>query len=190
MESYRTTFYICGCDYKTILPGNASRHKKTSCGHEMKSESRSFIWEEDVKKVSRNTPEDDVNRINQLEKRVKLLRMKLEQYELEEINDIEVDDDELSHPGLVYYIVDKELPTRAKFGRTTNTDIKKLKSRYSIFGEPILFCFYCDDIRNAERKLKIAMKDAGCMNNERGLESFIHSKTSMEIFHRIAIESQ
>ncbi|AAC96971.1 hypothetical protein PBCV1_A647R [Paramecium bursaria Chlorella virus 1] len=189
MESYRTTFYKCGCGYKTIAAGNANKHKKTSCGHEMNSESRSFIWEEDVKKVSRNTPEGYETRIKQLEKRLKLLRMKLEQYELEEINDIEIDD-ELSHPGLVYYIVDKDLPTRAKFGRTTNTDIRKLKTRYSIFGDPLIFCFYCDDIRNAERKLKIAMKDAGCMNNERGLESFIHSKTSMEIFHRIAIESQ
>jgi len=185
METYKTTFYMCGCGYKTLNSGNASKHKKTSCGHEMKYEMKNFLLEEEVP----IRPKDDDSIIKQLKKHVTLLHKKLEHYELEEINDTEVDD-EITHPGLVYYIVDKELPTRAKFGRTTNTDIKKLKSRYSIFGEPLLFCFYCNDIRDAERKLKIAMKDAGCMNDQRGLESFNHSKTSMEIFHRVALESQ
>ncbi|APC25852.1 hypothetical protein BST79_gp339 [Only Syngen Nebraska virus 5] len=59
-ETFKTTFYICGCGYKTILPGNASRHKKTSCGHEMKSESRNFIWEEDVKKAIGNTNQTNI----------------------------------------------------------------------------------------------------------------------------------
>ncbi|AGE57481.1 protein of unknown function (DUF1390) [Paramecium bursaria Chlorella virus NE-JV-4] len=54
-DTYKTTFYMCGCGYKTIAAGNANKHKKTSCGHEMKSESRSFVWEEDVKKVIGNT---------------------------------------------------------------------------------------------------------------------------------------
>jgi hypothetical protein len=37
--SYKTTFYECGCDYKSIHAGNASWHKK-KCSHEMKSGNR------------------------------------------------------------------------------------------------------------------------------------------------------
>jgi len=43
LESYRTTFYKCGCGFKTIHPGNASRHKKVECGHDMQTESKEFI---------------------------------------------------------------------------------------------------------------------------------------------------
>jgi len=47
IESYRTTFYKCGCGFRTIHPGNASRHKKTDCGYDMKSESKEFVLKEE-----------------------------------------------------------------------------------------------------------------------------------------------
>ncbi|AGE54200.1 protein of unknown function (DUF1390) [Paramecium bursaria Chlorella virus IL-5-2s1] len=54
MEIFKTTLYSCGCGYKTIASGNASRHKKTKCGHEMKSETREFVLKEDIPKSTGN----------------------------------------------------------------------------------------------------------------------------------------
>ena len=51
-KTHKTTFFMCGCGFESILSGNAYRHKKTSCGHTMKSESRNFVWEEDIKKIN------------------------------------------------------------------------------------------------------------------------------------------
>lgn len=47
--SYKTTFYECGCGYKSIHAGNASWHKK-KCEHEMKSENREFVLKDDYDK--------------------------------------------------------------------------------------------------------------------------------------------
>lgn len=44
--SYKTTFYECGCGYKSIHAGNASWHKK-KCSHEMKSGNREFVLKDD-----------------------------------------------------------------------------------------------------------------------------------------------
>jgi hypothetical protein len=46
MTSYKTTFYECGCGYKSIHAGNAAWHKK-KCSQEMKSGSREFVLKED-----------------------------------------------------------------------------------------------------------------------------------------------
>ncbi|AGE48313.1 protein of unknown function (DUF1390) [Paramecium bursaria Chlorella virus AN69C] len=45
MESFSGTLYACGCGYKTINCGNASKHKKVKCGHPMTSTSEKFILE-------------------------------------------------------------------------------------------------------------------------------------------------
>ncbi|AGE57380.1 protein of unknown function (DUF1390) [Paramecium bursaria Chlorella virus NE-JV-4] len=50
METFKTTLFFCGCGYKTLNSGSASKHKKSSCGHEMKSESKTFLLEEEVTK--------------------------------------------------------------------------------------------------------------------------------------------
>ncbi|AGE54641.1 protein of unknown function (DUF1390) [Paramecium bursaria Chlorella virus KS1B] len=50
METFKIKLYTCGCGYKTTDSGSASKHKKTSCGHEMKSESKLFLLEEEVTK--------------------------------------------------------------------------------------------------------------------------------------------
>jgi hypothetical protein len=47
MESFLATLYTCGCGYKTLNCGNASKHKKTKCGHAMYNTSEKFVLERD-----------------------------------------------------------------------------------------------------------------------------------------------
>jgi hypothetical protein len=47
METFKMTLYACGCGYKTIHGGNASKHKKVSCGHVMTSEITEFVTKKD-----------------------------------------------------------------------------------------------------------------------------------------------
>jgi hypothetical protein len=54
LQYYKTSFYTCGCGYKTIDSGNASKHKKTSCGQKMKSEVKEFVLKEDIPKPTGN----------------------------------------------------------------------------------------------------------------------------------------
>ena len=48
MESFLATLYTCGCGYKTLNCGNASKHKKTKCGHAMYNTSEKFVLERDL----------------------------------------------------------------------------------------------------------------------------------------------
>jgi hypothetical protein len=48
MESFLATLYTCGCGYKTLNCGNASKHKKTKCGHAMYNTSEKFVLERDI----------------------------------------------------------------------------------------------------------------------------------------------
>lgn len=52
MESFKTTLYTCGCGYKTLHQGNASRHKKVECGHAMSSELKEFVLKEEYDKMA------------------------------------------------------------------------------------------------------------------------------------------
>jgi hypothetical protein len=47
MKIYKTTLYSCDCGYETTNCGNASKHKKQSCGHKMCSETINFVKETD-----------------------------------------------------------------------------------------------------------------------------------------------
>ena len=188
METFKTTLYICGCGYKTLNNGSATRHKKSSCKHEMKSESKVFLLEEEVSKCYKNTHHhvDEKKRIEELVKENNTLRRILIDREICDVSDSETE----TSTGIIYYIVDKELPTRAKIGRTTDMNIKKLKTRYSTFGDPLIVCFISTDIKTDEKKLKEAMKAAKCINTERGKESIHHSEFSLSVFHEFAIQSQ
>jgi hypothetical protein len=80
------------------------------------------------------------------------------------------DDDNIStedtqHNGIIYFVMDKDVPDRGKIGRTMNTDIKKLKTRYSTFGLPAILCYLSEDIKNDENDLKKLMREAGCMKS-------------------------
>jgi len=83
--------------------------------------------------------------------------------------------------GIIYFITDKDVPDRGKIGRTVNTDIRKLKSRYSIFGNPDVLCYFSSDINVDENVLKRMMRDAGCMESNREIISNV--SLAREVFY-------
>ena len=54
MKVFDIPFYVCGCGYETTHASNANRHKKTSCGQELRNETRKMIMESDVKELLGN----------------------------------------------------------------------------------------------------------------------------------------
>ena len=83
--------------------------------------------------------------------------------------------------GIIYFIVDKDLPDRGKIGRTKNTDVKKLKTRYSSFGNPDILCHWTTDIQKDENTLKKLMRDAGCMESLN--EMIFNIKIARRVFY-------
>ncbi|AGE50012.1 protein of unknown function (DUF1390) [Paramecium bursaria Chlorella virus Can18-4] len=47
VETHSIPYHICGCGYKTSIHGNASKHKKTKCGHEISVRKIDFVLKED-----------------------------------------------------------------------------------------------------------------------------------------------
>jgi hypothetical protein len=47
IETFKIRLHVCGCGYKTTDVGNASKHKKVSCGHVMTSEITEFVTKKD-----------------------------------------------------------------------------------------------------------------------------------------------
>jgi hypothetical protein len=83
--------------------------------------------------------------------------------------------------GIIYFITDKDIPDRGKIGRTVNTDIRRLRSRYSIFGNPDVLCYFSSDINADENVLKRMMRDAGCMESNREIISNV--SLAREVFY-------
>ena len=48
MKTYTSILYSCGCGYETLASGNACRHKKSLCGHEMTSITEEFVLKRDA----------------------------------------------------------------------------------------------------------------------------------------------
>lgn len=88
-----------------------------------------------------------------------------------DIADIEGDFDDTHHTGIIYFITDKDVQDRGKVGRTKNTNVNKLKTRYSTFGNPSILCFLSMDIKSDENALKKLMRDAGCMESNKEMIS-------------------
>jgi hypothetical protein len=68
VETHKIPYHICGCGYKTSNHGNASKHKKVSCGHVMTLETREFVFKEDYDrdvKAPLNTIYGNVGTVNQ-----------------------------------------------------------------------------------------------------------------------------
>jgi len=186
MEKFTATLYICGCGYKTLHQGNASKHKKkVSCGHNMLPENKSFVLESDHLKAieeSRSAAvqfDDVIKEQNDVIKRQGRSISLLSDTNVSDDND---DDCEIGG-GIIYYVTDKDVPSRGKIGRTKNTDMKKLKSRYSTFSKPSLFCFFSTDIKKDENDLKAVLKKNGCMDTSIGKETVHHCAETMRIFH-------
>ena len=83
--------------------------------------------------------------------------------------------------GIIYFIVDKDLPDRGKIGRTKNTDVKRLKARYSSFGNPDILCHWSTDIKEDENILKTLLRDAGCMKTN--TEMISNVSLAREVFY-------
>jgi hypothetical protein len=96
-------------------------------------------------------------------------------------DDIEDDLCDMIKDGIVYFITDKDVPDRGKIGRTVNTDIRKLKSRYSIFGNPDVLCYFSNDINAGENVLKKMMRNAGCMKTNTEIVSNV--SLAREVFY-------
>lgn len=47
IETFKIRMYICGCGYKTSVNGNASKHKKVKCGHEIINQITEFVLKTD-----------------------------------------------------------------------------------------------------------------------------------------------
>jgi len=189
--------YSCGCGYVTFESGNACRHrKKTACGQKMISELTEFIKDNEqiynIKHLQNENTiltdkikerENEIIKIKRDLERVTTLNSKLTKGVDNIPDEIEIN----SSTGLVYYIVDKDISSRAKIGRTKTTDVKKLKARYSTFSNPLILCFYSKDIKTDEKHLKDTMRTNGCMNEEIGKETIHHCDLTMKLFHEFCI---
>ena len=170
MKIYNILYYTCGCGYETSNPGNASKHKKVDCGHTMTSQSKEFVVKEDVDKMTQTYQKPSSSTQEELEQ-LQLTNTRLQTSLIKLASTIDDSDDELdcNGCGLIYFVEDVDIPDRGKVGRTKNTDIKKLKTRYATFASPKITCFYSTDIKKDENELKKLLRNAGCMatNNEK-----------------------
>jgi len=64
VEIFKITLYTCGCGYKTTNNGNAIKHKKVACGHEMKNEKKEMVLKEDYDNKGNIVIDGDHNTAN------------------------------------------------------------------------------------------------------------------------------
>lgn len=221
MNTFSVSLYVCGCGYKTTSPGNATKHRKVPCGHDISVSSVSMVLKESrdidydsiyIKKHSiDNKKEDIINQKNEVIRQMNEIVAE-QNAKIKKMNDIiknkdaEIliqrgeknrlqksvasltdtsgdaeDDYNQQGSGIIYFIVDKDLPDRGKIGRTTNTDVKKLKTRYSTFGNPNILCHWSTDIQKDENTLKKLMRDAGCMESHK--EMIFNIQLAKNVFY-------
>ncbi len=207
IEYITGTLYSCECGYKSVAAANSLAHSKTKkCLHRtmVKKETR-FASEEDInstskeitetynkfkeikeqneykikeiKKQSEYTIKKHIEKIEELENTIKRLRSSLGEITPMADNDYTQDEG----TGIIYFIVDRDLPDRGKIGRTKNTDVKRLKARYSSFGNPDILCHWSTDIKEDENTLKTLLRDAGCMKTNTEMISNI--SLAREVFY-------
>ena len=198
MNTFSVSLYVCGCGYRTTSPGNATKHRKVSCGTIISVSSVSMVLKEscdiscDIEKIKEQNEYKIKEIKEQFEYKIKKQTIKIK--ELESVNKrlqasltktttIPDGDDETQDEGtgIIYFIVDKDLPDRGKIGRTKNTDVKRLKVRYSSFGNPDILCHWSTDIKEDENTLKILLRDAGCMKSNTEMISNI--PLAREVFY-------
>jgi hypothetical protein len=201
MKTYTITLYSCGCGYETFNNGNASKHKNTKCGRDMKSESKEFVLKETVGAVQNDVKNEQMisqlnatieNLKNSLEfsnMKVKSLCRKMSKHahiSTEHDEYLQNMMDDVEYHGLVYFVIDADLPDRGKIGRTMNTDVMKLRSRYTTFGLPNIMCYLSTNIKRDENDLKKLMREAGCMKSNTELVSNVIIAT--RIFNDFVID--
>ncbi len=198
IETFKLSLYECGCGYKTIHGGNAGKHKKISCGHAVTSQMTEFVPKDCF---NRERPSDFMlkeclqreqilidererlnNAVTQLQNVNEKLKSSLAKM-ASSVDNVCIEDelDDTPYTGIVYFITDKDVPDRGKIGRTKNTNIKKLKTRYSTFGCPSILCYLSTDIKTDEADLKKLMRDAGCMKSN--TEMISNCDVARQIFY-------
>jgi len=199
-KTFLSMTYKCStCGFETNHSVNGSRHKKSvRCSNPqiekvertvmdvndvtemMKSKSVDDYLEELTTIIAtKNDENDKLNKIIQQQRKTLL--------KISETYDSESDDeDNEDGVGIIYYITDKDLPSRGKIGRTKNTDLKKLKSRYSTFSKPGIMCFYSTDIKKDENDLKTMLREHDCMDASIGKETVVNCAETRALFHDFA----
>ncbi|AGE53202.1 protein of unknown function (DUF1390) [Paramecium bursaria Chlorella virus Fr5L] len=193
MKTYELSLFECECGYYTTKSSNALRHAKSvACRDKtMANETKKLIDEEfascdDISHKLKIETELKEKELLLVEKDNIIKRQKKAICVLSEKMPLDEDEDDEIGSGIIYYITDKDMPSRGKIGRTKNTDIKKLKCRYSTFSKPCVFCFYSTDIKKDENDLKTVLKENGCMDATIGKETVHNSPDTMRIFHEFA----
>jgi len=183
VEYIKGILYSCECGYKAMNPHQACKHSKTKkcSGKNIDKKEVDFVDKNDYfkrdsemmlneclqrEKALLDEREDNLRTITQLQNTINRLQSSMTKM-AKTVDDIDTEDivDDTQYSGIVYFITDKDVQDRGKIGRTKNTDVKKLKGRYSTFGNPRVLCFLSADIKSDENALKKLMRDAGCMKS-------------------------
>ena len=192
--------YSCDCGYETLSSHGACKHSKTKkCMHNvMNKKEMRFVSEEEQVEMASGTSN---NILKDLEKNIERYKKDIKEKEdtianmsktislLTNLASSNKDDDEEdtdNGSGIIYYITDRDVPSRGKIGRTKNTDLKKLKSRYSTFSKPGILCFYSTNIKKDENDLKTILKEKGCMDTSIGKETVVNCAETRAVFHDFA----
>jgi len=202
VEFIRGILYSCECGYKTTNNNLASKHSKTKkcVHHTMNKKNVNFVLEEDhvflehKYTLSIETSVIDVESQNMVAKlrgeiddlSATVKRQKSAIIKLVDNGHFD-DDDDCEGSGLIYFVRDTVVTDRGKIGRTKNTDVKKLKSRYSTFGSPRIQCYFSMDIKIDESKLKARLREAGCMQSN--IEMVTNCDLAISIFCEFASEN-
>jgi len=163
--------YTCQCGYETLSSTRASSHSKTKkCIHNvMTKKETEFVLEEDIKKLPPQTSQKSSSVTQEELAQLQLTITRLQTALIKLATEDSDDESDCEGHGLIYFVEDVDIPDRGKVGRTKNTDVKKLKTRYATFASPKITCFYSAYIKKDENELKKLLRDADCMasNNEK-----------------------
>ena len=151
---YNLPVFECQCGYYTTIKTNAMKHSKTlACKDKiMSTQSKEFVLKEVSDKMELET--NIVNNCISIEEKDAIIKnqeyvIKRQRKSIMMLTETVVEcDDEKDNvgSGLIYFVEDVDIPDRGKVGRTKNTDIKKLKTRYATFASPKITCFYSNNI--------------------------------------------
>ena len=200
MKYFNNILYSCECGYETLSSHSACKHSTTKkCKDRvMNKKEMRFVTEEEHVEMTSGTSN---NILKDLEKNIERYKKDIKEKEdtianmsktislltnLASSNKDDVDEDIDNGRGIIYYITDRDVPSRGKIGRTKNTDLKKLKSRYSTFSKPGILCFYSTNIKKDENDLKTLLKEKGCMDTSIGKETVVNCAETRAVFHDFA----
>lgn len=198
-KTFAYTIYKCSCcNYETTVQPHASRHKTSKKCPESNilKESRLAMDVKDVTEMTADIMAE--NNISTTDTEIAKLRAEIDDLSaivkrqksaiIKLVDNGHFDDDgDCEGSGLIYFVRDTVVTDRGKIGRTKNTDVKKLKSRYSTFGSPRIQCYFSMDIKIDESKLKARLREAGCMQSN--TEMVTNCDLAIRIFCEFASEN-